>query len=62
MLQLGIEAEAAARPLSRGWRRLSVVVWQFSIFRHRHHPHGAERGNHRDIHNDPHDPIPDFTQ
>jgi hypothetical protein len=42
--------------------RLSVVVWQFSIFRHRHQPHGAERGNHRDIHYDPHGPIPDFTQ
>jgi hypothetical protein len=40
--------------------RLSVVVWQVSIFRHRHHPHGAERGNHRDIHNDPHGPIPRF--
>src|SRR5262245_40933065 len=40
--------------------RLSVVVWQFSIFRHRHHPHGAERGHHRDIHDDPHGLIPDF--
>jgi hypothetical protein len=28
------------------------------VLRHRHHPHGAERGNHRDIHYDPHSPIP----
>jgi hypothetical protein len=32
------------------------------VLRHRQHPHGAERGNHRDIHDDPHDPIPQFAQ
>jgi hypothetical protein len=32
------------------------------VLRHRQHPHGAERGNHRDIHDDPHGPIPRFTQ
>jgi len=39
--------------------RLRVVVRQLvSVLRHRQHPHGAERGNHRDIHDDPHGPIP----
>jgi hypothetical protein len=30
------------------------------VLRHRQHPHGAERGNHRDIHDDPHGPIPRY--
>ena len=39
--------------------RLRVVVRQLvPVLRHRQHPHGAERGNHRDIHDDPHGPIP----
>ena len=43
--------------------RLRVVVRQLvPVLRHRQHPHGAERGNHRDIHDDPHGPIPGFTQ
>ena len=43
--------------------RLRVVVRQLvPVLRHRQHPHGAERGNHRDIHDDPHGPIPRFTQ
>jgi hypothetical protein len=43
--------------------RLRVVVRQLvPVLRHRQHPHGAERGNHRDIHDDPHGPIPWFTQ
>ena len=43
--------------------RLRVVVRQLvRVLRHRQHPHGAERGNHRDIHDDPHGPIPGFTQ
>ena len=43
--------------------RLRVVVRQLvPVLRHRQHPHGAERGNHRDIHDDPHGPIPQFTQ
>ena len=38
---------------------LRVVVRQLvPVLRHRQHPHGAERGNHRDIHDDPHGPIP----
>ena len=41
--------------------RLRVVVLQLvPVLRHRQHPHGAERGNHRDIHDDPHGPIPRF--
>src|SRR5262249_37613439 len=43
--------------------RLHVVVRQLvPVLRHRQHPHGAERGNHRDIHDDPHGPIPRFTR
>ena len=43
--------------------RLRVVVRQLvPVLRHRQHPHGAERGNHRDIHDNPHGPIPQFTQ
>ena len=43
--------------------RLRVVVRQLvPVLRHRQHPYGAERGNHRDIHDDPHGPIPRFTQ
>src|SRR5262249_30789947 len=43
--------------------RLRVVVRQLvPVLHHRHHPHGAERGNHRDIHDNPHGPIPRFTQ
>ena len=43
--------------------RLRVVVRQLvPVLRHRQHPHGAERGNHRDIHDNPHGPIPRFTQ
>ena len=43
--------------------RLRVVMRQLvPVLRHRQHPHGAERGNHRDIHDDPHGPIPRFTQ
>src|SRR5262245_50846969 len=43
--------------------RLRVVVRQLvPVLRHRQHPHGAERGNHRDIHDNPHGPIPPFTQ
>ena len=43
--------------------RLRVVVRQLvPVLRHRQHPHGAERGNHRDIHDDPHGPISRFTQ
>src|SRR5215467_9630972 len=39
--------------------RLRVVVRQLvPVLRHRQHPHGAERGNHRDIHDDPHWPDP----
>ena len=39
--------------------RLRVVVRQLvPVLRHRQHPHGAERGNHRDIHDDPHGPSP----
>jgi len=39
--------------------RLRVVVRQLvPVLRHRQHPHGAERGNHRDIHDNPHGPIP----
>jgi len=42
--------------------RLRVVARQLvPVLRHRQHPHGAERGNHRDIHDDPHGPIPRFT-
>ena len=38
--------------------RLRVLLRQLlPVLRHRHHPHGAERGNHRDIHDDPHGPI-----
>src|SRR5262245_35519470 len=41
--------------------RLRVVVRQLvPVLRHRQHPYGAERGNHRDIHDDPHGPIPRF--
>jgi len=37
--------------------RLRVVVRQLvPVLRHRQHPHGAERGNHRDIHDDLHGP------
>src|SRR5262245_24754150 len=44
-------------------RRLRVVVRELvPVPPHRPHPHGAERGNHRDIHADPHGPIPRFTQ
>jgi hypothetical protein len=43
--------------------RLRVVVRQLvPVLLHRQHPHGAERGNHRDIHDNPHGPIPQFTQ
>jgi hypothetical protein len=39
--------------------RLRVGVRQLvPVLRHRQHPHGAERGNHRDIHDNPHGPIP----
>ena len=42
--------------------RLRVVVRQLvPVLRHRQHPYGAERGNHRDIHDDPHGPIPRLT-
>src|SRR5262249_29876779 len=35
--------------------RLRVVVRQLvPVLRHRQHPYGAERGNHRDIHDNPH--------
>jgi len=39
--------------------RLRLVVRQLvPVLRHRQHPHSAERGNHRDIHDDPHGLIP----
>ena len=42
--------------------RLRVVVRQLvPVLRHRQHPYGAERGNHRDIHDAPHGPIPRLT-
>ena len=44
------------------WRLRVVVRQSVPVLRHRQHPHGAERGNHRDIHDNPHGPIPQFTQ